>query len=214
VKTHLNLMPAEDRRRLILVRRIRLWLPVWGVALLASLCVSHFLYHSRLMLERHVVVMERQAAPLREMRAATDVMLNEQEYLTRNSVLPHELQTPPSAFAVLAAVSLAAQKTGDELFVSELTASCAPVVWASAPSPTPSADDATAASAVAPAPAPPVRLSLNGEATGDLSIARFVHALQDLLDEVELTSTAQSERRPRAARTFTLTGAMPPGDVP
>ena len=213
MKTHLNLMPAEDRRRLILVRRIRLWLPVWGVAMLASLCVSHFLYRSRLMLERHVVVMERQAAPLREMRAASDVMMSEHEYLTRNSVLPHELQNPPSAFAVLAAVSVAAHKTRDELYVRELSASCAPLVWAAAPAPS-SAADATGTSAVAPAPAPVVRLSLQGQATGDLSIARFVQALQNLLDEVELTSTAQSERSARAARTFTLTGTLLPGEVP
>jgi hypothetical protein len=214
VKTHLNLMPAEDRRRLILVRRIRLWLPVWGVTVLASLSVSHFLYRSRLMLEREVIAMERQAAPLRQMRAATDVMLSEREYLSRNSVLPPELQNPPSAFAVLAAVSVAAQETENDLFVRELTASSAPVVWTSAAADSTAATDASGASDVARAPVPTVRLSLEGEATGDLSIARFVQSLQELLDDVELTSTAQSERSAATARAFTLTGAMLSGDAP
>jgi hypothetical protein len=59
-----------------------------------------------------------------------------------------------------------------------------------------------------------VRLSLEGEATGDLSIARFVQSLQELLDDVELTSTAQSERSAGTARAFTLTGAMLSGDAP
>lgn len=174
---HANLLPGSLRRQLLIRRRVRQWLVVYGVLSVLLLIVAEITFNRFDTARKRLGQDRLRSASI--LRIASEIRRFEQQNkaLAARQALLKELEPPWRAIDVLALVSDSIRKTDGK---TRLT-SC---VFESTPAATRDTNLA----------APACRMSLEGESHDDLAVARLMAVLRDgkVFRSVECRSSPNS----------------------
>ena len=201
MKTYINLLPRPFRRRLVLRSCLLQWSVVWVVtgAAVAGICYEK---HSRLeTVRRELAALNAQCKPLRltdqenqTLQTRIALMRGRQSLLTHLDAGLHPLQ-------VIGLVSRSAEFVGGRLRVEKMSFQVVEVLQSVGNN-----DEETKS----PAPIKTFRLTLNGIASNNLAVSKFIVALRDsgFFESVELRSSERTEMAGGRARKFLVDCAM------
>jgi hypothetical protein len=177
----MNLVPKSFRRKLLVRKRIRQWLPPCALALLVSLLAVGEVGFRLRKLSLEASGLDEQLAPMNEMsRKADEVAARLKSLVGHESVL-NEIVGVQRPIALLAVISRSAGSSNSRLQIRKLTVQQT------------STDAAVAAKTAAPSTSS-TEITIHGVALDDADVAAFVQSLKDskAFATVELKSTTST----------------------
>ena len=202
--THINLLPLNFRRRLLVKIRLLQWSLVWGLSLLALVALWAAKSMDRQAQTRQLQTLERQCNPLRKIDADNNRVRKRLAELEQRQSLLADLDTVQFPLLLVGIVSQGTQRSHSRVQVRDF--SLAPIMEVSAKS-TNSAhqvknkkNEKQAEENVSAR----MRLTLKGIALDDLAVAQFIVALRDtgVFNAVELKSSLITQLAGGPAREY------------
>jgi hypothetical protein len=201
MKTSVNLLPLNYRRRQVVRRSLARWLLVWLVCLGVSLVACGLAQHRSQSLEQAVGAAERNAAPLnRLVQEQTTMQAALREFDTKRTVLG-EVQSDRPVLTLIGLVSQSAQRCQGGLAVHQLS------FERKDRQPTDIEKSPLSAESPKPAPEPDELwgcMIVRGDAVDNVAVATFVVGLRDsgVFRRVELKSCIRSLAAGRESRNY------------
>lgn len=186
---HLNLLPSSYRRRQIVLKRVRQWSMVWGVALVLALVFGWFCAADCRKLSSDLDLLEAKYSRVKNTQQELRVARKELQELEQREALVLELSQRRPMLSLLGILSKAAQQCDGTVSVRH-------IAWET--------DSSNSAGAAAGELEP--RLTLRGVGLNNLWVAQFASALRrnDVLREVQLKSTEQQIVNDKVAHGYQL----------
>lgn len=179
---HVNLIPLRVGRRQLIRRRVRQWLPAWGIALLVSVGFCGWQYLLLQRGQRALAELEKQEQPARQQVAAVGQIRQRLDQLQRRETLLKTLNSTGRPLQLMGIVGHGAALTEGGLRIDKFDLSTMRTRQPRTASDEPNA--------------PPVyvehmELKLQGTAFDDLTVAGFVAAIEEtgVFDRVVLESS-------------------------
>jgi hypothetical protein len=190
MRTHINLLPLEIRRRHIVRLRLRPWGAVWFAvaALLATLTTWD--WQDAQSAARKRMVLEQQLAPTQALEAANAELAKQIDLLEKRESVALALSNERPILSLLGMIGKASQAAEGRVYVQQLQ-------W----NETPQAVGAPSAAASAIA-----MLRLQGVGLDNLSIARFAAALRDanVFSQVQVNASNAVSDPAEAGRSYAI----------
>jgi hypothetical protein len=212
---HANLLPVAFRRRLLIHKRIRQWVPVWLIATTTAVVLAYCGQRSLDSQREQLARLEQQTEPLHALVRENEQLRARLDELAGRQSLLAVLEPKLKPVQLLGLVSHCARQAEARVQLQNVALGPAPATAGIA---APPGSNRTTPSQPSGAPASPrLRLDLTGIATDDLAIAEFVSALRErgLFRAVELRSS--EDARPDGdgglhLREYTIECSLPGGD--
>lgn len=217
MKRHLNLLPLKMRLRLLVRTQLRRWAVVWCLAAMAGMVAWMQLDEELYALSNDADALKKKCQPILKTRRDHAKLLTEQSRITKRLDLIAKLQDPQAAFRLIGLISRSARACEGGIRVRDfwLSEDRVPIAFAN-PQPTRQArqpkrgrQKGTPKPTAEEAPKPEVkvtsRLVLQGVASDNLAVAKFVVALREsgAFDTVDLKSSMGASIRSRL-RTYRI----------
>ncbi|MHC4403474.1 MAG: hypothetical protein ACYTG0_27775 [Planctomycetota bacterium] len=200
MKTYINLLPLEYRRRELLKRRLAQWALVWAGCLLLAGGVW-WLKHGRYRASQSAVESaEQRYFPLAKLMQQRDVMHRELRELSARGTVLGQVRNGRPLFTLIGLTSKSARRSNGRLFVRRMA-------FAQHLTEPETAAQRSGAGRNAPAETMPwAGVTFQGEALDHLAIAKFAAALRDsgLFRRVELRSSVDGKSEHPDARSYLL----------
>lgn len=159
MNTHLNLLPFPYRRRQLILRRLRFWSRIWGLAAIVMAGVAWHHWSQRGASEARLASLRQRHVPLMRALKESETFRQRIEELQQREVLALTLAEEPSVLNLLGQLSRAARQCDGRISIQEMK-------WERLEQASPGRQ----ATGV---------LTLGGVATDDPTVARFTEALRD-----------------------------------
>jgi len=205
MKSFVNLLPFEYRRRELVRRRLLQWSLVWLVCIAAVTGIGWAKYGRWRRLQQAIGTVQHRYRPLARIISQRDAARGELRKLHARGTVPSELVEQRPVVTLLAVVGRSAQKCDGRLVLRNLT-----FQRQKAPPATGARQDRKNPKK----PQPPVAVqnrpwatvTFEGDALDNLAIAKFAAGLRDtgLFQRVELKSSVGKEAADVITHTFTV----------
>ncbi len=195
MNTHLNLLPTQFSRRLVVRRSLLLWSVIWVVTCTSSVCVGYQKFVSLRAAQRELERQTEKCAPLKVLQQENEQLAIRIDELRKKQYLLGELEDLYDPLQMVGLVSRSATNVSSQLRIENLTFERTETT--SIAGTDQDQDDSKL---------PTIRLILNGAATSDMAVSSFIVSLRDIgcFDVVELKSSSEAEVASRLPREFVV----------
>lgn len=186
MKQHLNLIPRAARRRQLISRRLRFWLPVWGAALVLGGSLFNAQHRTLIEARQATAALDTQCQDVRQLASDSEQTRREIRNLEQQTRWLRSLEQSGLPLLTLAAVSQSTGSLAGEVQLDRIQFQALDVAPSESPKTQSTASDSTPPSAVDVDD----RIELSGTATDDAAVSSLLTRLEftGLFAEVELVA--------------------------